>query len=160
MSDTIASKKDTESFPLVLAMWDVRSRPYFKHGSPNPFTCHQTLNHQTFDVVTWRGYVQVTTWFLFHPTRPKTSLTRTNQNRQLAIVHVFQQLSKKQKQKRPDFFTSILGFPIHKMWVAPCSMEVMGHAHTHTHTHTHTHDHPRDHPGKYLYYAGTFWLYL
>ena len=21
-------------------------------------------------------------------------------------------------------------------------------------------DHPRDHPGKYLYYAGTFWLYL
>ena len=21
-------------------------------------------------------------------------------------------------------------------------------------------DHPRDQPGKYLYYAGTFWLYL
>jgi hypothetical protein len=20
-------------------------------------------------------------------------------------------------------------------------------------------DHPRDHPGRYLYYAGTFWLY-
>ena len=21
-------------------------------------------------------------------------------------------------------------------------------------------DHPRDHPGRYLYYVGTFWLYL
>ena len=30
----------------------VRSRPYSKPGSPNPFTYQRTLNRQTFDVVT------------------------------------------------------------------------------------------------------------
>ena len=29
-----------------------------------------------------------------------------------------------------------------------------------SHKDTTGHDHPRDQPGKYLYYAGTFWLYL
>jgi hypothetical protein len=32
----------------------------------------------------------------------------------LAIVHAFQTTSKKAKAKRPDFFTSILGFPIQR----------------------------------------------
>ena len=35
----------------------MKSQLYFKPGSPNPFTYQQTLNHQTFDVVTRRGYV-------------------------------------------------------------------------------------------------------
>jgi hypothetical protein len=94
----------------------VRSRPCFKPGSPNPFTYQRTLNRQPFDVVTWRmkGIRLGNNVILFHPTRPETSLTRTNHNRQLAIVHAFQTTSQKAKAKRPEFFASILGFHIQR----------------------------------------------
>ena len=52
---------------------------------------------------------------------------------------------------------SVFGFVRLRLCVVCCVWHVCAMCNT---MHDNWNDHPRDHPGKYLYYAGTFWLYL